>query len=361
MKMIKHLYIHVPFCKTICSYCDFCHRIYDEKVAQSWLLRLKEEFLECEKEQYSTIYIGGGTPSSLNHKQLDYLLTLCAKHQEEVEEYTVELNPETIDEEKIAILIKHGVNRVSMGLQSSNPQELKLMNRHHSFDDVKDKIQLLRNKGITNISIDIIYSLPNQTMDSLSKTLSDALSLDVPHISLYSLTIEENTIFGKKGYKPLNADLEADMYEYIVKTLTDAGYDQYEIANFSKPGYKSKHNLGYWHYDDYRGLSLGSTSKINHKRYDKTKDMKAYLEKRKLIDNLDDLSIHDEAFENIMMSLRLKEGLNLDTFLKRYGFDPLNYYQEVLDKHKNDFMIKDNHLICTKREILNTILVDFLL
>lgn len=359
--MIKHLYIHVPFCKTICSYCDFCHRIYDEKNADLYLKRIEEEFKECKDEQYSTIYIGGGTPSSLTSSQLDKLLSFTDAHLKEIEEFTVEVNPESINEEKIDILVKHKVNRISMGLQSSNEDELKLMNRHHSFLDVKEKVALFKQKGINNISIDIIYSLPNQTMSSLKKTIDDALSLDVPHISLYSLTIEENSVFGKKGYQTCNEDIEADMYEYIVSTLENNGYRQYEIANFAKTDFRSKHNLGYWHYDDYRSLGPGSTSKIDHQRIEKTRNIKAYLDSVKLIDNIDVLTNEDEAFENIMMSLRLEEGLNLKTFYKRYGFNPLEYYKEVLNKHKNDFMIKNDFLICTKREILNTILVDFLL
>lgn len=358
--MIKHLYIHVPFCKTICSYCDFCHRIYDEKSARLYLNRLKEEAKECI-DAYETIYIGGGTPTALSNDELDELLSIFDDNAKVVKEYTIEANPENLNAEKIDILLKHKVNRISMGLQSSNDLELKLMNRHHTFLDVKEKVNLLKKKGINNISIDIIYSLPTQTMQTLEKTIEDALSLKVPHLSLYSLTIEENSFFGKKGYKPLDEDSEANMYEYIVNTLRQNGYQQYEIANFSIDGYESQHNLGYWRYDDYLALGPGSTSKYNHQRIEKTKNIISYLEGNKLIDNIEILSNEDEAFENLMMSLRISEGLNIRIFKQRYNIDPLDFYAQALSKHKDDFIIKDERLICLKREILNTILIDFLL
>ncbi|MGN1406455.1 MAG: coproporphyrinogen III oxidase, partial [Erysipelotrichaceae bacterium] len=190
--------------------------------------------------------------------------------------------------------------------------------------------------------------------------VEDALSLKVPHLSLYSLTIEENSVFGKKGYKTLDEDTEADMYEYIIETLKDNGYHQYEIANFSIPGYESKHNLGYWHYDDYLALGPGSTSKYNHKRIEKTKNIKAYLENNELIENIDILSNEDEAFENLMMSLRLEEGLNIKIFKERYGFDPLIKYSKAINKNKAYLKVSDDKLICTCRAILNLILIDFM-
>ena len=222
MMKTKHLYIHVPFCKSICSYCDYTHRLYDECIADKWLDRLEKEFIECEDEEYETIYIGGGTPTSLNIKQLERLLDLVKPYSSKVVEYTIEVNPENLDEDKIILFKKYGINRFSIGLQSSNEQELKLMNRHHNFLDVKNKINLLRKYNLNNISCDIIYSLPNQTMDSLSKTIDDVLSLDLPHLSIYSLTIEPNSVFGKKGFNHLDDETEANMYEYIVSKLNDA-------------------------------------------------------------------------------------------------------------------------------------------
>lgn len=357
---VKHLYIHVPFCKTICSYCDFCHRVYNEDFSDKWLNRLKKEFKECEGESYSTIYIGGGTPTSLSNKQLESLLKLVKPYSSKVKEYTIEVNPESLNEDKVKLFKKYGINRVSIGLESSNDKLLKLMNRHHSFDDVKDSVELLRKYGINNISLDIIYSLPTQTMQDLIKTVKDALSLNVPHLSLYSLTIEDNTVFGKKGYKALDEEIEADMYDYIIDELIKNGYNYYEIANFAKKGYESKHNLGYWRYEDFRGLSCGSSSKIGSIRYDKTRDINKYINSKDIIDEVYKLSKEDRMFENIMMSLRTSEGLDITKFNRKYKVDILEHYKEALDKNRSNLLIKDDRLIVKNRKILNTILVDFM-
>lgn len=360
MMKIKHLYIHVPFCKTICSYCDFCHRTYNEALVTKWLKRLKREFKECQDEQYETIYIGGGTPTSLSDDELECLLKLIKPHTSIVKEYTIEVNPENLTFSKIKLFNKYNINRVSMGLQSSNDRLLKLMNRHHNFNDVKEKIELLRSNGINNISLDIMYSIPTQTMSELKKTINDVLNLNVPHLSLYSLTIEENSIFGKKGYKPLDEELEADMYDYIIDKLTSYGYNFYEISNFAKNGYESKHNLSYWRYEDFRGLSCGSSSKIGNIRYDKTRNINKYINSSDIIDESYKLAKDDLMFENLMMSLRTSEGLDLKKFKTRYKVDPLDRYKTAIDKNIKNIIISNNHMIIKNRKILNSVLVDFL-
>ena len=355
---IKHLYIHVPFCKTICSYCDFTHVLYKEDLVDKWLTRLKKDLLEINNKTFETIYIGGGTPSCLNLRQLKELLSLIKPFSKDVLEYTIEINPESIDKDKIKLLKEYGINRTSIGLQSSNDRLLKLMNRHHNYEDVKRAVNDLKEEGLNNVSIDIIYSLPTQTMEDLKKTLEDVLSLDIPHISLYSLTIEKGTIFDKLGYKPLDEEMEADMYEYIEKTLVEHDYIHYEIANFAKEGYESKHNLGYWNYDDYLGLCPGAVGKYNHKRYTNNRNLIDYIEDKDIIE-IEELTNEEEAFENIMMSLRTIYGLDLKMFKERYQIDFLDKYKNIIDKH-SEFIIKDDHLICLKREILNTILLDFM-
>ena len=355
---IKHLYIHVPFCKTICSYCDFTHVLYKEDLVDKWLIRLKKDLLEINNKTFETIYIGGGTPSCLNLRQLKELLSLIKPFSSEVIEYTIEINPESIDKDKIKLLKEYGINRTSIGLQSSNDRLLKLMNRHHNYEDVKRAVNDLKEEGLDNISIDIIYSLPGQTMDDLKKTIDDVFKLDVPHISLYSLTIENGTIFDKLNYKNLDEESEADMYEYIEKTLVEHDYTHYEIANFAKEGYESKHNLGYWNYDDYLGLCPGAVGKYNHKRYTNNRNLIDYIEDKDITE-IEELTNEEEAFENIMMSLRTIYGLDLKLFKERYQIDFLDKYKNIIDKH-SEFIIKDDHLICLKREILNTILLDFM-
>lgn len=357
--MIKHLYIHVPFCKTICAYCDFAHVLYNEELVDKYLDKLSNDIKEYNFE-YETIYIGGGTPNCLSINQLKRLLEIVKPYTSKVIEYTIEINPESLDKDKINLLKEYGINRVSIGLESSDDRLLKLMNRHHTYLDVKRCVDDLKNVGITNISIDVMYSLPSQTFDDLKKTIDDVLSLDVSHISLYSLTIEKGTIFDKLNYKSLDEDLEADMYEYIEDTLKANNYIHYEIANFAKEGKESKHNLGYWNYDDFIGLGPGASSKENSKRYTITRNINNYLNNKDLFSECIELNLRDECFENVMMSLRTIYGLDLHLFKQRYNIDALDIYKNAINKNSKYLDIKDNHLICNNLEILNTILIDFM-
>lgn len=360
MTKINHLYLHVPFCHTICSYCDFCHVIYQKELCDTWLSRIEDDLSKINNKDFETIYIGGGTPNSLNLTQLDKLLSLLDPYINKVTEYTIELNPEDINQSSIDVLIKHHINRVSVGLQSSDYRLLKMMNRHYTFSEFKEKINILKANNITNISIDIIYSLPSQTMDDLNKTLNDVLELDVPHISLYSLTIEPNTIFAKLGYNHLDDEIEADMYERIRNFLINNGYKQYEVSNFCKEGYESKHNLGYWNYDDFIGIGAGSSSKINHRRYTITKNINNYLNRKELYSEDINLTLSDEMFENVMMSLRTNRGLNLKLFKKRYHKDFKDVYQKAIEKNQNNLVFKGDYCLCNNLAILNHILIDFL-
>ena len=358
MTRIKHLYIHVPFCNTICSYCDFCHKVYNQELSNKWLDVVSKEIKDKCKDNYETIYIGGGTPTSLSNEQLDKLLSFIKPYSNNVIEYTIEVNPESLDLDKIKLFNKYGINRISMGVQSSNNEELKLINRKHSFDDVKQKIQLLKDNGLTNISIDLMYSLPNQTIPSLNKTINDFISLDIPHVSLYSLTIEENSVFAKKGYKSLDEDTEADMYELIVSKLQDKGYIHYEVSNFSKPGFESKHNMGYWDYEDFLGISMSSSSKVGDKRWTITRDFNKYFEDYNSKDEDLNLTKQDLMFENIMMALRTNKGLNIEEFNRKYDCDILNEYRNAL---KDDNIYIDNNYLKVKNlGILNSTLIKFI-
>ena len=356
---IKHLYVHVPFCRSICFYCDFAHRVYDEKLVSKWLDRLAREIEENCQDQYETIYIGGGTPSALNDRELEKLLQLIGPFSRQVKEYTIEVNPESLDASKADLFKKYGINRISMGVQSSDDQLLKSLNRKHTFADVKDGIAMLREKDFNNISVDLMYSLPCQDLDSLKKSLDDILQLNVEHISLYSLTIEENTVFGKRGVKAADEELEADMYEYIEECLCHNGYEHYEIANFCKPGKASRHNLAYWRYEDFLGVSAGAAGKTGAFRYTNTRDIARYISADDIRDEKVYLSKDDQRFENIMMSLRTAEGLDLKQFNERYDCDFVHEYAAVL-RDQPSLVIKDDHLICENREILNTILLAFL-
>lgn len=363
MTTANYLYVHIPFCKTICYYCDFVHRVYHEDIADAYLVSLQKEIESKQISRLKTIYIGGGTPTSLNERQLDILLSLFDAYVSEVEEYTIEINPETLTEEKIQILKKHGVNRVSIGLQTTEDRLLKLLNRHHTFSNVQSVVSLLRQYGINNISLDIMYSLPFQTMESLKKSVNDALSLHPTHLSLYSLTIEENTVFERKGYDHLDEDTEADMYEWIVQKLNDSCYHQYEVSNFALEGYESQHNQAYWRYEDFYGCGAGASGKENHIRYEKSKDIRQYIQdpfqQEEII-----LDQNDEMFENIMMSLRMKQGMDIHTFDERFQTSFIDVYGEKIKPliQRGLVEIVNGYFRCSEQgfEIMNSILVELM-
>ena len=363
-EQIRHLYVHVPFCAHICAYCDFAHVTYREKTADAWLQAIQKEMEHAGiPAVLETIYVGGGTPTALSNDQLEQLLSLLDPYTEGVKEYTIEINPETLDEAKVKILKKHGINRASVGFQSSDPELLSLMGRNHDLEMMHTCMDLLRQYGITNISLDLMYSLPNQTMEQLQQSVFDALSLQPVHLSLYSLTIEENTVFGKKGYAHLDEDSEADMYEWIVDTLHAKGYHQYEVSNFALDGYTSMHNIGYWQYDDFIGIGAGASGKENGCRYDHDRSIKEYIADpyhRVLIP----LSKEEQMFESLMMGIRMKEGMDLTLFENRFHESFVHHYGTVLDRMvKQGYMeIKDGKVRASDSGyvIMNSILVEFM-
>ena len=359
--MAEHLYLHVPFCKSICYYCDFCHMAYNAAMAEKWLSALEKEFcLRTFSKDLKTIYIGGGTPSALTDEELERVLQLLEPYSGRCEEYTIEVNPETVTQTKVNLFQNYGINRISMGLQTSDDALLSSIGRRHTFADVKAAVQRLKQGGIDNISLDIMYGLPHQTLSSLQKTVEDAVSLSPKHISLYSLTIEENSVFGKRGVQPCDSDLEADMYDWIVEALPQYGYDQYEISNFSLHGYESRHNKAYWYYKDFYGVSAGASGKQSHIRYDNTDNIAAYCLDPLLREEIP-LTKEDEAFEMIMMSLRLVEGLDLQRYAEVVGERFEVHYGEKCTKLIEEGLLEtcDGHVRATKHgmKILNSVLV----
>ncbi len=348
-KDIKSMYVHVPFCENICSYCDFKRFGYNSVLVKKWLIALKEEIKGYNiNENLETIYIGGGTPSALSYDELNQLLQIIQPYSNNVVEYTIECNPESVDNDKILLLKQYKVNRISLGVQSFDSKLLKLMNRKHDTKTVIDVINMFRQNDITNISIDLMYSLPFQSIKMFEHSLNMVKQLNITHISLYSLTIEENSQFKKQKLDKLDDDIECDMYLMAIKTLSSFGFTQYEISNFSLIGYKSKHNLAYWNYDDFYGISIGASGKINNIRYDNTGNFIEYC-KHNYIEEKYELDLDEMMFENIMMSLRLKKGLNILAFNKKYNCDLLLKYKHALSiaDEKKYLIIKDNNLMTT--------------
>ena len=361
---IPSLYVHVPFCASVCFYCDFFRQVYQEETADAWLDALEYELLHTEiNDGLETIYIGGGTPSSLSESQLDRLLSLLDPYKNTISEYTVEVNPETLTQDKIDTLLMHGVNRVSIGLQSHDAALLKMMNRHHSFEDVSRLVNQFFACGLSNISLDLMYSLPNQTMESLQRSTELAVSLNPAHLSLYSLTIEENSVFGKQGVRPLDEDTEADMYEWICSYLSKHGYDHYEISNFARDGKESVHNTRIWEYEDFYGFGCGASGKDEKGRYDHPGTLKQYL-KDPAARSYIYLTKEERMYESVMMGLRLSRGISRSRFEKRYGNDLTDVYPETIHSlcREGMLILTEDRLSCSTHgfELLNNVLVRFM-
>jgi oxygen-independent coproporphyrinogen III oxidase len=256
--MIESLYLHVPFCQDICAYCDFTRVKIHPILVEKYLLTLFDEIKAIPKHPMKTLYLGGGTPSALAMEELEALLAALEGYHDSSSEFTMEANPDSLTADKVELMVRYGVNRVSMGVQTFDAQELALLNRTHTAQDIENAISLLHRHGIHNLSIDLIYGLPRQTLESWEATLRHAVSLEISHISLYSLTIEEHSEFGRKGMKQCDGDLEAAMYFKAVEVLAEYGFNRYEISSFTKDA-PSRHNLAYWHYDEFYGLGPGAT------------------------------------------------------------------------------------------------------
>ena len=311
--MIKNCYIHIPFCNKICSYCDFCKLYYDEKFVNRYLDELEKEIKSIYKgEVLDTIYIGGGTPSSLNNKQLEKLFEILKLfNKSETVEFTIESNFENINEEKLLIYKKNGINRLSFGLESINENNLTFLNRNITKEKINNTINSCRSLGFNNINIDLIYALPVEDISILKNDLDYIFSLDIEHISTYSLMIEDHTMLKINSIENISEELDYEMYKLICKEMKKNNYYHYEISNFSKPGYESKHNLCYWNNDNYYGFGLGASSYIDNKRITNTRSINKYLKGNYRLDIIE-LSNNDLIEYKIMLNLRKAEGISLE-------------------------------------------------
>lgn len=308
-----------------------------------------------------TLYFGGGTPGLLNGEDFLKLAKPFQNYLAEEYEWTIELNPDSMTEEKLFVYKKAGVNRLSIGIQSFDDRILKKIGRKHDSKTAVQAIKLAKKTGFDNISADLIYGLPDQSMECLKKDIESFLQLDIPHISIYSLQIEEDSVFGKQHLKPIDEDLEADMFEYICFRLKNAGYTHYEISSFAKNNQFSKHNLAYWSDEDFLGIGWGASEKKDG-RFEHANSLKEYL-KDPLCSIYVENSKEDAAFEAIMMSLRSVFGLDIEKWNEKYKRNFQEEYENVLKKYIPNYLkLEKNRLTATEKgmEILNTILVDFL-
>ena len=360
--MTTSCYIHIPFCDHICTYCDFCKRYTNDKIIDKYLKALKEEINDNYKgEKLKTIYIGGGTPSSLNIIDIKKLMKIVKVLKKDSNcEFTFECNPENITIEKLLILKKNGVNRISIGVETTNNRLLKYLGRNHDFNVVKEKVKLIKEIGINNINVDLIYALPNETIDDLKTDLDNIMKLDINHISTYSLEIHNHTILGIKKTKPILEDIDCDMYEYICNCLKENEYNHYEISNFCKNDSYSRHNMVYWKNDEYYGFGLGASGYVNSIRYDNTKSMYKYVNQDRVLNKEKITKIEMISYE-LILGFRLINGINKDEFRKKYGVELIDQY-DVKELINDGLLIDDGLNIKVRYDkiyVENSILENF--
>ncbi len=324
--MTTSVYIHIPFCNHICTYCDFCKRYTNDELINNYLDALFEEIKEkYQKEKLKTLYIGGGTPSSLNITLLDKLLSITKVFKKDHDcEFTIEVNPESITEEKLKLFKKYGINRISIGIESTQDKFLKYLGRHHNFTLVEEKIALIK-KYFDNINVDLIYALKDETINDLKQDLDNIIKLDINHISTYSLEIHDNTILGINKEVSIQQELDSDMYYFICNYLKKKGFNHYEISNFSQNNKCSHHNLVYWHNEKYYGFGMGASGYINNIRYTNTRSLFNYMQKKRIVYQ-EEITLKDKISYELILGFRLINGINKDNFKKKYGIDLIEQY-----------------------------------
>ncbi|MDE7221854.1 MAG: radical SAM family heme chaperone HemW, partial [Ureaplasma sp.] len=306
--LTKHLYIHIPFCASICKFCDFQRiKTNDDKLIENYVSEIIREIkLTSFKKQYKTIYLGGGTPNFLSNNCLNKLLSFLREYLDDKYEFTIECNPDLITLEQVLIFKKNKLNRISLGVQSTNNEILKQMNRTHTIEDVVHAIKLLKENGIKNISCDFIYNLPNETMNDLLNIKKFIKNYQIKHVSIYSLEIKQNAILNKEKYKISN-EIEEDKLSLIKEMMFDLGYKRYEVSNWSIENNYSYHNLAYWKTDEWKAIGFGSHGFENETIYQIGGSIKKFY-----VNQLEKLTLKDYYFQILMMGLRLESGINLD-------------------------------------------------
>ena len=366
------LYVHIPFCKSKCRYCDFNSYAKMEDSIRPYFSALLAEAKHYSKQitqEIDTVYFGGGTPSFVDFrllcdftKQIFKLFSIATDA-----EITMECNPGTIGFEGLSALRKSGINRLSIGLQSTDDQMLAFLGRIHNFDDFKNCFENARRAGFDNISLDLMYGLPNMTLDDWKETLDKAVMFNAEHISCYALKIEEGTPFSKMDIELPDDDLVADMYELAVKRLCNCGYERYEISNFCKIGFPSRHNLKYWHCDDFLGLGAGAYSSVGNRRFSNLCKIGDYIDRisegASVVDWETTETAEDKMSEFMFLGLRCSDGVSDNEFKNRFGQSFTKRFKEPIKKY-TDWGFLNFDGACLKFTdkaffVSNTILSDF--
>lgn len=361
------IYVHIPFCKQKCSYCDFLSFASKEKWIKEYITCLQKEIqhILLKEKQVTTIYIGGGTPSYLSVEEIKPILKelkekIKVKNDDSIE-WSIEVNPGTVSKEKLELYKKMGINRLSIGLQETDDKLLEKIGRIHTYEDFEKTYQLASRIGFSNINVDLIIGIPGQTIEHVKESLRKITELKkIKHISIYSLIVEENTKMqemverGKWGLP--SEEEEREMYWYAKRELEKQGFVHYEISNFAKPGYQSKHNENCWKQKEYIGVGLGAHSYQNQMRYSNTNHMEEYI--RKLEKN--DFSItqvheiqtkEDKEKEYMLLGLRRLEGISIQKFKQKFASNPLYLFRRELDKLTKEGLLEVtlNHILLTDK------------
>ena len=345
------LYIHIPFCVRKCGYCDFLSAPADEKARDRYVQALLMEIeryrgTETADRKIKTLYIGVGTPSTLSVKQLECIMQKikCTFNFHGDMETSMEMNPGTASKEKCRALYQMGINRLSIGLQSTNDMELKTLGRIHSYEDFINTYTWCREAGFQNINVDLMAALPYQIVESYTTGLRKIIRLAPEHISAYSLILEEGTPFYQKynsGCYPLpDEEQERLMYRETEQILAQAGYERYEISNYAKKGYACRHNLVYWQGGDYLGLGLGSSSYMDGVRFHNTTDFNTYVNQGAYVEDREELSVQAKMEEFMFLGLRVMAGVSGTEFEKRFGKTMEDVYGDVLRKHEEEGLLQ---------------------
>lgn len=380
------LYVHIPFCKKKCRYCDFLSFAGEEWTQETYTQALIREigaWKGKENKKVSSVFMGGGTPSILSVRRMEKIFEALRESffLAEDAEITIECNPGTLEKEKLEVYKGLGVNRLSLGLQSAKNEELRLLGRIHTWETFLESFQMARKAGFENLNVDLISALPGQTVESWRETLEKTIALSPEHISAYSLIIEEGTPFyqeyeedakireagGDPQFLP-SEDAERQMYEDTEKILGNAGYSRYEISNYAKPGMACRHNMGYWQRKEYIGLGLGASSLYREGRWRNPENLLEYCNRKEDMPerkDLQKLSRKDQMEETMFLGLRLMEGVEEEAFFREFGCTCREVYGEVLDRLKDQGLLKEENgrIFLTSHgiDISNYCMAEFLL
>lgn len=369
------IYIHIPFCVRKCLYCDFVSGPGTDGMKEDYVNQLLKEIEENANKDYlvNTIFIGGGTPSSIGENQIEAILCKlkeCFDISNDCE-CSIEVNPGTVDEQKLKKYHEAGVNRLSIGLQSCNDNELKVLGRIHTYQDFEETYLLARKTGFDNINVDLMSSIPKQNTESFMQSLERVAGLEPEHVSVYSLIVEEGTPFYDMDLELPDEEEERQIYHQTALLLKEYGYEQYEISNYARANKQCKHNIRYWQCEEYLGFGVAAASYLNGKRWKNTASIELYLDSQikengdtNIFEEVEYLSEQDQYAEFMIMGLRMNAGISEADFVKRFGVDLKEIYGDVIHKHvANKLLLYEDgtvRLTDLGRDVSNYVMADFM-